>query len=76
MIRCCYKCTDRWSRDGKTCHGTCQRYADAVAEDQSKKEAEREAKKSFVELCAYRKSHYKARDSHANRVIIQKKNRW
>lgn len=31
MITCCYKCTERWVEDGRTCHSTCKRYADAVA---------------------------------------------
>lgn len=76
MIKCCYGCTKRWVRDGKTCHSSCKEYSDAVAEDQRRKAVTAEANKGFIAMCEYKKMHYKARDSHFNRGVIPKKNRW
>ena len=75
MIRCCYKCTERWVRDGKTCHSTCQRYADAVAEGERKREMREEALAGEREFRAYKKQHYRAVDrrAHSNEVKMRKK---
>lgn len=37
-IKCCYKCPDRWVKDGKTCHSTCERYAREKAQWEIEKE--------------------------------------
>ena len=62
MITCCYKCTERWIEDGRNCHSTCKRYADALAEEARKRELRNEALAGDRELKAYKKQHYKAVD--------------
>ena len=68
MIRCCYKCTERWVKDGKTCHSTCKRYADAVAENERKRELKIKANESELAFRGYKKDHYKAVDRRHTRA--------
>ena len=37
-ITCCRHCEDRWVKDGKTCHSTCDRYNKEKEEHEVKKE--------------------------------------
>lgn len=68
MIKCCYKCTERWVKDGKTCHSSCKRYADAVAENERKRELRKEAQASELAFRGYKKDHYKAVDRRQTRA--------
>lgn len=38
-IKCCYKCPDRWVKDGKTCHSTCERYINEKAQYEEDKKS-------------------------------------
>ncbi len=40
-IKCCYKCPDRWVKDGTTCHSTCERYISEKAIHDAQREKER-----------------------------------
>lgn len=37
-FKCCHGCTERWVKDGKRCHDTCERFIAAA----SKRKAERD----------------------------------
>lgn len=76
MISCCYKCTERWVKDGKTCHSTCKRYADALAEEARKRELRNDALAGDRELTAYKKQHYKAVDRRSQREELLRKKRY
>lgn len=44
-VTCCYKCTDRWVKDGKTCHSTCDKYLKQKKKSEEENAALRERKK-------------------------------
>ena len=76
MITCCYKCTERWVEDGRTCHSTCKRYADAVAEETRKRELRKEAQAGEREIKAYKKDHYKAVDRRDQRAELLRRKKY
>ena len=76
MIKCCYQCPDRWAKDGMTCHGVCQKYADAVAEDTRRKEVIQQAKSGDIAMIQYTKTKYRARDRQASRDEIRGRKKW
>lgn len=76
MIKCCYKCTERWVEDGKTCHSSCKRYADAVAEETRKRELRKEAQAGEREISAYKKDHYKAVDRRGYRSELLRRKKY
>lgn len=76
MIKCCYKCTERWVEDGRTCHSTCKRYADAVAEENRKRELRKEAQADERAFKEYKKHHYKAVDRRQTRAEIMGRKKY
>lgn len=76
MIKCCYKCTERWVRDGKTCHSSCKRYTDAVAEEARKRELRKEVQAGEREIKAYKKDHYKAVDRRDQRAELLRRKKY
>lgn len=76
MIKCCCKCTERWVQDGKTCHSSCKRYADAVAEETRKGELRKEAQAGEREIKAYKKDHYKAVDRRDQRAELLRRKKY
>lgn len=76
MIKCCYKCTERWVEDGRTCHSTCKRYADAVAEETRKRELRKEAQADERAFKDYKKHHYKAVDRRQTRAEMMGRKKY
>lgn len=76
MIRCCYKCTERWVRDGKTCHSSCKRYLDAVEEEKRQKELRNDAQAGEREFREYKKQHYKSVDRNNQRAELLRRKKY
>ena len=76
MIECCYKCTKRWVKDGRTCHSTCPEYADAVEADRQQRRLRFEAQAGEREVKAYKRQHYKAVDRRDQRAELLRRKKY
>ena len=76
MIKCCYKCTDRWVSKDSNCHSTCTRYLDAVKEEERKRTMRKEAQAGEQEIKAYKKQHYKSIDRRDQRAELLRRKKY
>lgn len=69
----CKGCPDRWVRDGKRCHDTCEKHLARTAKREAEKAAIREARKSDIESRDYTFARIAHREHIENRRAKRRK---